>query len=269
MKRLELPTNVSRAEWGDNSYFGWSVLNDLLKTDGSWSLMSLAVGGRRLSENEAGLLDDVACSITAADPRIYPLKMTRLLSAYGGIACAFAGSQLYFEDALFGPEPLGGAAAQLAELADDLGGPGSEISVELVRGCMEERMAKGGKFIGFGIPVRKIDERVEMLRRCLAARNRENLFYWQLLMCAQEAMLQIRGLPANGASATGAICLDLGFTPDQVKVLSIAFFTHQFLANAIEGAAQAPAELRELPLERIAFVGPEDRTSPRAKAAQR
>jgi len=230
--------------------------------------MSLAVGGGRLSANEAGVLDDITCCLNAADPRIWPLKMGRLLASYGGTACAAAGAQLYFEGALFGPAPIAAAAEQLVELGADLGGPGSDLSVDIVRPCLEKRLASGKKFVGFGIPVRKVDERVEMLGQCLADRDRANRFYWRLVMCAHEAMLELRGLPANAASGMGAACLDLGFTPKQIDVLAIAFFTHQFLANVMEGAEQAPHVLRDLPRERIAYVGPEPRISPRGEAAE-
>jgi hypothetical protein len=78
-----LPTRVAHAEWGVNRYFGFPV-PDLLGDETLTGLVALAVGARRLPAAEREVLDDIAVAMTLADPRIWPLKMTRLVASYGG-----------------------------------------------------------------------------------------------------------------------------------------------------------------------------------------
>src|SRR6185369_4355607 len=66
-------------------------------------LTVLSVLGRRLTSDACAVVDDVACTLTLADPRIWPLKLTRLISAYGSTLPAAAAGLLSEEDARIGP----------------------------------------------------------------------------------------------------------------------------------------------------------------------
>ena len=59
--------------------------------------------------------------------------------------------------------------------------------------------------------------------------------------------------------------LDLGFDVRQVSVMGHMLILPTIVANAVEGAAQAPAILRCLPDDAIDYNGPPPRLSERAQ----
>ena len=65
-------------------------------------LLFLALAGRRPDENERGLLEDIAVAMTVAYPRIWPLKLGRLASSYGGCLAAVAAITVCLEGAYIG-----------------------------------------------------------------------------------------------------------------------------------------------------------------------
>jgi len=254
-------TRVGHADWGDNAFCGFSVATELAGEETIAGLIAMAAAGRRLSPDERAVLDDVAVAMTVADARIWPLKMTRLLSSYGSCLPAFAAAILCIEDASIGHWTSGEAAALLSQLRDEA----TELTVEAMRGPIEKRLKAGVRLIGFGVPFRPFDERVRTLKACLARSGREQLPHWRALEAAAGAARELRGLDANIGLAVAATCLDLGFTPPQIAVLSIALGMTDYLANAVEGAEQRLAILRRLPDDRVEYVGKAERASPRMK----
>lgn len=71
----------------------------------------------------------------------------------------------------------------------------------------------------------------------------------------------------NIAAATAAVFLDVGFSPSQIGSLGPVLLLPNYLANAVEGAEQAPLILQRLPTEAIDDQTPSPRLSPRARAA--
>jgi citrate synthase len=121
---------------------------------------------------------------------------------------------------------------------------------------------------GFGVPYRDNDERVPPMWRCLRRRGRDGLAFVQLFAMVGEFLEKERGIKPNIAGLTAAICLDIGFTAEEIGTLLIAFGMHMFVANAHEGARQSTAALQQLPEEYIRYVGRPPRTSPRALAQE-
>jgi hypothetical protein len=258
-------THVGHAEHGENRYFGFAVGADLAGTETLAGLISLAVGGARLAPQERALLDDIGVVMTVADPRIWPLKMTRVVASYGGALAAVAAANACIEQAQVGHWTSGAAAELLTGLLADAGEP----TVEAMLQPLQSRFAARTRLVGFGVPFRAEDERVLMLRRCVIARGREGLVHWRAFEAASGAARRLRGLEPNIGLAVGAACLDLNFSPRQISLLCVVLGQTDYVANAVEGAAQKPSLLQRLPTSAVLYTGPAPRISERSLVASR
>jgi hypothetical protein len=231
----------------------------------------LAVGGRRLDPIERALLDDIAAVLTVGDPRVWPLKLVRLTSSYGGCLAAVAAVTVCFEGARVGMPTIGLAAEVLVGLhhrtraTRDRGESPDDVALE--EEC-KRLLAAGERLFGFGVPFRKRDERLDMLIERVAAHGRSELPYWRLFTRAGETFRRIRNLEPNVGLGIAAICLDIGFAPAQIGPLTTALGSTDFWANAVEGAEQMPPSLQMLPESSVRYVGPAPRCSPRAIVAK-
>jgi hypothetical protein len=267
LENIVLPTRVGHAEWGDNRAFGHSVAEELAGKERYVGLLSLAVAGRRLTASECAVLDDLAVVMTVADPRIWPLKLVRVVASHGGCLAAFAAGELCLDEAFVGHYTTGEAARMLFDTQHTLGDrcldPGAVT--EHVRALL----AQGKRLLGIGVPFRPVDERVVMLIERVRARGRADLPFWKLFLLFQTALERVKKLRPNIGLGAAALCLDLGFTPRECAILVASLGSTDFLANAVEGSLQAPAVLRELPNSAIVYRGCEPRTSPRFRSGQR
>jgi hypothetical protein len=266
-EELVLVTRVGHAEWGDNRAFGYSVADDLAGTETYVGLLALAVAKRRLAPDERALLDDLAVVMTVADPRIWPLKLVRVVSSYGGCLAAFAAGELCLDEAFVGHFTTGQAAQTLLDARATLGERFIEPNAmdEYVRRLLEPKK----RLLGIGVPFRPVDERVVMVTERVGARGRAERPFWRLFLAFQSALERVKNLRPNIGLAAAAICLDMGFAPRECAVLVASLGSTDFLANAVEGSLQAPPMLRELPTSVVAYRGPEARNTPRARAAAR
>lgn len=255
-----LVTRVGHASWGDNLFRGYSVDTELAGKLGMWGIVSLSIGGPRLDATDEGVLDDIAACSLAADPRIWPMKLARLGSAYGRYTMGLFTGMLGTDQAHVGIYAVTGIARLLLELGQRLD-EGSTLESEVERVLARER-----RFPGFGVPFRDEDERVVSLRRCIEARGRAGRRYWSLATRIEAHLSRQRRLSLNFATALGSLLLDLGFSVEQVSPMSAFAVIPNFLANAFEGAQQRPEALQRLPDQVIAYVGTPPRESPRARA---
>jgi hypothetical protein len=258
-----LRTHVGHAGWGANRYVGHQVPDLLDAHETLTGMLALGVGERRLEPDELGVLDDIAVAMTLADPRIWPLKLVRLVSAYGGCLPAVAAELLCLEEAPIGPWAAGAAASLLVALR----GEAPALTASAMLEPVARRLRTGERLPGFTVPLRPEDERLVLVRKRMAERGRDQLPHWRVMEGAVTAARQLEGLEPNVVIAMAAACLDLGFTPRQIAVLSVAIVCHtDILPNAVEGSAQRPNVLRRLPDDRICYVGAPPRASPRAQS---
>jgi hypothetical protein len=211
------------------------------------------------------VLDDLAVVMTVADPRIWPLKLVRVVSSYGACLAAFAAGTLCLDEAFVGHFTTGAAAQLLFETRRALGDRCFEL--EAVSEHVRVLLAPGKRLLGLGVPFRPVDERVVMLMERVAARGRAELPCWRLFLLFQTALERVKKLRPNIGLAAAALCLDLGYAPRECAVLVASLGSTDFLANAVEGSLQAPAVLRELPNSAIVYRGRDPRTSPRLRAS--
>lgn len=263
----ELVAHTHSAHWGwnEHQYFGHRVFEELAGNETLTGLTVLSVVGRRLSAEENAVLDDAACTLTLADPRIWPLKLSRVIASYGATLPAAAAGLLSEENARIGPWTCAKAAELLLAFRSQLG-PGTDDAdalKRLVRVYLDEH-----RFVwGFGTPFRERDERLVAFRACIERRARAALPFWCLMNDVSAIVLEARGTEPNMGLAIAAAFLDLGMTPHQVGALASALMQHMFLAHAVE-ASHVGAALRELPPSYVSFAGRGPRVSPRMAATE-
>jgi hypothetical protein len=262
MNELTLPTASAHWGWDEHCYFGRRVFGELAGRESLTGLTALSVLGRPLSPEDCAVLDDAAACLTLADPRIWPLKLTRVIAAYGGTTAAAAAGLLIEEDARIGPWTCEKAGELLTELQAQLSG--SDLADDAVEAVVHRYLESHHFVWGFGTPFRARDERLVAFWACLERRGRRQSPYLRLLDAVARVVTDARQTEPNMGMAIAAAFLDLGIEPHEIGALATALMQHMFFAHAVEGARQAPAVLRRLPDSCVRYTGREPRESPRA-----
>jgi hypothetical protein len=258
MSSRRLKTRVAKTGWGDHRFQGHAVYADLLGRTTTSQLLALTLGVN-LGPDEGQLLDEMIVSSALADPHIWPLKLTRVAGAHGGSVMTGLSAGLL---ACEGPITGAGPVTPMAELLNRLVKLEQDAATSEIRAMVDA----GVRLPGFGVPARKVDERVVALTRCIVARGRDVLPHWSLWMRMAEETRR-RGVEPNIASAFTAAALDLGFVPERVESLFVLALLPCFLSNAVEGAEQKADILREVPGEDRRYQGPARRKSGRATSS--
>ena len=232
---------------------GWRVFASLLGNATVAQLVVLGIDGKLLAPDDARLVDDVVAAMSSADPRLWPFKITRLAAAHGVVSYAVAASLVAAEGGMYGSNRLLDTARWLRALSE-LAAP-SDADI---------RHALDGNRSGFGVLYRARDERFDALVRQLHARGVAERKHAALCTRIVRVAREQLGQEPHAYLAIAAIALDLGLSDRAVGMLGLLPFFHDSLANASEGAEQAPASLRELPDACVDYRGPVPRVSPRA-----
>lgn len=262
-----LSTRVGHATSGDNLYCGYAAIGELTGRDGFWSVVSLAAGGPRLDARAERLLDAMCAAGLAADPRIWPMKLVRVVASHGGTMAAYAAGLVWLEAATIGPWSAGACARFYLELAASLGDRTDDRDV--VRNAVRAMLDGGRRLPGFGVPFRAEDERVGGIRAYVQRHGHDEGRFYRLVEHVDAAVRQARGTRINIVGVDAALLLDLGMTPRSVEVIVAMLAAPNVLANAVEGAEHAPAVLQRLPPATARYVGPAPRPSPRAAGTER
>ncbi len=256
-----LVTRVGHAEHGDNRFRGHGVHDELTGALPYWSLISLAVGHRIMTTDECATLDALSVAACAADPRIWPLKAVRLGSAYGSATVGLCAGMLV-TDGVHGPRMSTASAEILLAVRTAVGVDGTDDGLER---ALEPHFAVRVRPIpGFGVAARGVDERVLAFDDWCTHNARVRGPYWRLMRRIEEIAVRRRRTPVNISGAVAAVLLDVGFAPAQVHLPAMFTVMQNFVANAAEGASEAPTILRELPATVVTYVGVPARKSPRA-----
>lgn len=258
---LDETTHSAHWGWEEHRYFGHQVFEELTGNESLAGLMALSVVGRRLPPALAGVLDDAAAALTLADPRIWPLKLTRVVASYGSMIPALCAGMLMEDEARIGPWAFLEAAKVLVRLRRELDG---SLDPARVRAAVEAHLAEHRFVWGFGTPFRAKDERLVAFRRCIERRGRDALPHWRLMDAVAEVVRELRHTEPNIGVALAATLLDMELAPEQIGALVVALMQHMFFAHAVEGAEPSRAALRELPETYVTYRGREARVSPRA-----
>ena len=260
----DISTRIAHVGYDDSRYCGHSVYRELAGRETHLGMAALALLGHSLSADERAVLEDIAVIVIEGDPRIWPLKATRLIASYGRDLCGVAAGTLCTLDALVGPWFTEGAAELLlrideANRTDQHGDAG-------LQALIDDELACGPRIPGFGVPFRSRDGRYVTLCRCVEERGLHERPFWQLQLAVAESVARRKAsLQPNICLAVAAVCLDLGFQPRQIGPLCGVLGSNSFFANAIEGLEQREPNLLRLPESFIDYRGRSARRSARAE----
>jgi len=266
LERPVLITHVGHVGPDHHRFRGFDVGGELVGHESYWSVISLAIGGPRIDTAASRLLDDLATSLVGPDPRIWPWKLCRLMSAYGRFSVGMAGPLIMMSSGRVGPAALATVARFFVELARELDSEPADDDA-LTR-ALERKLEGVARPPGFGTPFRNQDERNAPIVALARAHGREHGRYFSLVQRAAPVVLHKTQLPMNAAALVSGICLDLGFTPEQIDVFGVLLLVSNTVANSFEGSREAPAILKRLPAEFVRYVGPAARKSPRAEGGK-
>lgn len=255
-------TGVGRALHAEYEQYGLRVYRDLLGSTSYLGLVAFGLTGRRLSDVEAQLLDDLSVASYVTEPRVFPMKICWIAGSLGRALPAVLCASVAFDSDIVGGRVIEEAANVLLELARTTGGPAA------TEAAISDFVAARKQLAGFGVPFRATDERVSAFREVMARRAYVPGPYFALAERFWRVARDTRRLEVNLASATAALLLDFGFSPLQIPPMAVALLQPSFLANATEAAAQAPECLRRLPDDCVRYEGPPPRKSPRAIARE-
>lgn len=260
-------SRVAALGFPEHRFRGYAVFDELVGHESTSSLIALAVTGRRVSDEEAAVLDDIASTTLVGDPRIWPLKLIRIVASYGGVLAGYAAGHMAIEGDRIGPPITRYAAEMLVELRRAVGDRLGDRSA--IADAARTMLAGKKRLIGYGIPFRPYDERYVVLHKRMQERGRADLPYFRVHDVLSEVVKEQKRLAPNAGIVIAAILLDMGFSPEETA--AVFHFINQpvFMANAYEGASQASPELQSLPADSIAYAGSAPRVSPRAARGAR
>ncbi len=262
-----IKTRVAYCGTFEYRFCGHSVFDELTGTETFLGVAALALLQRRLTTEERCLLDVMSLILTAADPRIWPLKVARLAAGFGAPEAGLAAANLCLIGSKLGPDTVHRTAAFLLEVQNAAGPlPHDEesLTAAALLTMKSHRMVPG-----FGVPGRSFDQRLRVLDAHLAAVHRTDLPFHQIKEAVvRAAKTHIPKAPPNVSLGLAASCLDMGFRPEDMGPLAHLLAMNAELANAVEGARNPASELQCLPDKAIRYVGPAPRTSPRKQKAE-
>ncbi|MBL8938877.1 MAG: hypothetical protein JNM69_30225 [Archangium sp.] len=226
-----IATRVGLIIDGDNRFLGRSVFDDWATRLSSPTEAMMAALGVEVNAENAEAFRLIALCGMSPDARVWPLKLTRLLSSWGDPVAGFFGAQLVTAGRVMGPGAAGGAAVMLSWFDTHLGATptGPEVAEALAKWKREHP----GPLLGFGVPFRAVDERRAAMLKLSHGRPVSKRRFWQLHLRLAEALPAV---PPNVALCFAALLLDSGVPPEHCGLATSHLMSHVFLAHAIEGA---------------------------------
>jgi len=256
MTTPSISTKVARATVGEHHFCGYRVFGELEAWATTTDLLFLALAGRTPTLAERGTLNDVAVASTAGDPRVWPMKVARMASAFGDVFAGLGAGPMMFATARIGPNIAGLAATRLVETALRAQELGAED--DAIADCWLQR---GGHLPGFGVPFRDVDARLLSLERRQKAVGRDVLPFWRLCDRVASTVLERRGLRPNIALGMAGALLDTGLADVAVTPMVAMLLQHLFLANAWEESQSPSPAMQRIDPSDVRYMGTAPRTT--------
>jgi hypothetical protein len=171
---------------------------------------------------------------------------------------------LALENDQIGPWVTGHSAVALVDLHAAVGDVGDDE--EPLNERVRDFVKRTPRIIGYGVPLRTSDERLDMLVERMRLNGRDQLPFWKLHVALNNEMKRTKGLAPNITAGMAAMLLDHGYSPRETSTLTTFLMQAPFAANATEAATQSEEIMRQLPDDAIDYVGQAPRISPRALA---
>jgi hypothetical protein len=249
-------SKIGQIGFDDHRFRGKSVLNHLIDHEDAISLIWLGLTGNSLLAEERQVLAWMAGAATAADARVWPLKITRLLSSYGNAYAGFYGGQLATPSDRIGAGSLHKSTQSLKELMNAIEMHGGQITAETLKPILAKYLEKNPRINGFGVPFRKTDERLDAFLKRIQGHPFADRPYWKLACLLMKQMREFKGVEPNMSLAVAAVLLDLGIPAHQASfVCSLLIMSPAFSSHALEGSLHEFHHWREISAQQIRYVG--------------
>lgn len=263
LKNLSIPSHVALAGLHEHQFRGYPVFSNLLGNISFTGMMILAIGGKKLSIEEAAILDDFATALTMADPRIWPPKIARITSCYGSFPNAMSSAFLSLSRRI-GAGTVSEVAKMLLDIQNEIEKKNLKDD-EAIKDIIRAHISKKKIINGFGLIGRPTDERLEAFKTRICEKKLNKKKYWRLHELVGDVVQQERHVVPNITLGGAGFLLDLGLNVEQVYQAFVLLLLIPFIGNASEGALQAPAIIQCLPKEYIADKTHAPRKSPRSQ----
>lgn len=212
-----------RPDLGDHELRGQLVFADLLGKKSFIQVAALAVAGVALTRSDADLLDDIGVLAQLADPRIWPLAVTRTIATNGG---TLAEAVVAGIATLCTRQMTGIPSAELIRFLERIE-PGQSVE-EVVRDALE----RGERIPGVGRPVLRGDERVRPMLATMSRYGRLDGPSMRLALELDAVLAREKGLGVNSAGFCGALMRDLGFSANAAAAFCLIYFIVPILTHA-------------------------------------
>jgi len=246
-----IDTRVGQILDGDNRFLGRSVFSEWERELQSPSdTLLLALGVRKVTDLDREAARLISLCLLSPDARVWPLKLTRLLSSRGDAVAGYFGGQLVTAGRVMGPGAALHAARCLRWVAESTG---PDPSTEEVCAAVEawKREQRTPIIGGFGVPFRPADERRVALLRFVGEGPLAQRRSWRLHLRVVEALAPKQ---PNVVLSIAALLLDVGVSAERCGMALGVLMPHVFLAHALE-AAQTDGELSSMPRELVEYHG--------------
>jgi len=244
-------THVGTILAGDNRFLGHSVYEEWISiVKGPEDPLLRVLGVKELNSLNREVFRLLSLCVISSDARVWPLKLTRLLSSWGNPLVGYLGSQLVATSNVMGPGATTNAAKCLQFVNKTIG---SCFSTEAIKSAIEEWICKTGMpLAGFGVPFRGIDERRAALLHFVGNGPISKRAYWQL---HEKIVLAQSPVPPNCILSFAAMLLDAGVPAERCGFAVTVFMSHVFLAHAIEAATIDGVRLNAWSKEQVKYDG--------------
>ncbi|MDB4945984.1 MAG: hypothetical protein JWP97_5518 [Labilithrix sp.] len=250
-------TRTGWADFGEYETFGRRLHRDLAGRLSLAGLLVFSVTGRVLAEEDVAVLDDLALAAHVPEPRVWPMKLARLVGSGGRAMTGYLAAGVVLDGDYIGIDAVRGAAQSLLALAEQLASAPDRAA------AIGAFVAGHGRLAVAQVQQRPRDERVVALADALARRGLAGRRWWSLFVELWSSIEASHGVRPGIFQAAAAALLDASLSPDEAASVSGFLLQPQFLMHAHDGAAQRSDTLRRMPDEAISYVGPPPRRTPR------
>jgi hypothetical protein len=244
---------------GDNRFLGRSTFHGWVHALTAASDATLVALGVEVTAEAREAARIVTIAGLSPDARVWPLKLTRLLASYGDPLAGYFGAQLVSAGNVMGPGAVTMAAHGLEWVREHAGDDGTDAQVKdaVASWCARSN----GRFAGFGVPFRDVDERRVAVLQLVGDGPLARLPFWRVHERIVKVMAPLR---PNVAISFAAMLLDIGVAADHGGIALSMLMSPNFLAHALEAAAQDGARVNALPASCISYRGmaPRSTTDP-------
>ena len=242
-------------EDGDNIFAEKSVNRELMIDPSFIRNVLVSSGCKEVCPDIIDLADAISTSSLAADPRIWPMKVIRLIASKTNAAIASSVMNICFSESVIGFNAAYMCRAQSCKYIDLI-----ENMQESDVGDIKSLIKNEGYYWGFGVVKREKDERVTCFKRWFDSRVNswsERIRKRYTAYCVYEAMIgDIKPLNCNIALYFSFVLDVAGVPLNSTSSVVSCLVSPCYIINALEGSNDNGLILEDnVPEEKYIYVG--------------